>query len=560
MRKWRVVLAGTFGLMLATGVFAVQRTGPAHEPPEPIALERPDDPPLVLSVQRPQGPALSNVVYSRGPWISTQVNIDQFGNNIPGDAANEPSLTIDPTNPQRIAIGWRQFDTIASNFRQGGWAHSQDAGQTWTFPGVLEPGQFRSDPVLASDADGNFYYSSLSAVDSAQVFKSTDGGVTWPTVADAFGGDKQWIAVDRTGGIGSGNIYQIWNVQFTCCQPNDFTRSTNGGASFAGPFAVPTPSMKWGTMDVGPDGTLYLAGAALSTSNGHLFTKSANAQDPAQTPTFAATQSINLGGLTSFAAPPNPAGLLGQVWIATDHSDTPTRGNIYILASVNPPDFLVSDPLDVKFIRSTDDGQTWSSPKRVNDDPFSSPAWQWFGTIAVAPNGRIDAVWNDTRNSGADNISELFYAYSTDAGQTWSKNIPVSPAFDSHLGWPSQDKLGDYYGMISDSAAANVVYAATFNGEQDVYFLRVGDCNHNGTHDGEELAAGIAFDDNNNGVIDSCECPADLDGNGEVRVPDLIILLSAWGPNPGHFADLDGDGEVRVPDLVILLAAWGACQ
>lgn len=55
-------------------------------------------------------------------------------------------------------------------------------------------------------------------------------------------------------------------------------------------------------------------------------------------------------------------------------------------------------------------------------------------------------------------------------------------------------------------------------------------------------------------------CPADLDGNGEVRVPDLIILLGAWGPNPCHPADLNGDEEVRVPDLIILLGSWGPCQ
>ncbi len=54
-------------------------------------------------------------------------------------------------------------------------------------------------------------------------------------------------------------------------------------------------------------------------------------------------------------------------------------------------------------------------------------------------------------------------------------------------------------------------------------------------------------------------CPADLNGDGEVRVPDLILLLGAWGESPGHPADFDGDGEVRVPDLIALLAAWGAC-
>ena len=47
--------------------------------------------------------------------------------------------------------------------------------------------------------------------------------------------------------------------------------------------------------------------------------------------------------------------------------------------------------------------------------------------------------------------------------------------------------------------------------------------------------------------------------HGQVRRPDLVILLAAWGESPGHVADFDGDGEVRVADLIILLAAWGMC-
>src|SRR5206468_2984110 len=75
--------------------------------------------------------------------ISRQVNVNSNGNNIPGDAANEPSLCIDPNNPNHLAIGWRQFDNIASDFRQAGWAYSTDSGLTWIFPGSLEPGVFR---------------------------------------------------------------------------------------------------------------------------------------------------------------------------------------------------------------------------------------------------------------------------------------------------------------------------------------------------------------------------------------------------------------------------------
>ena len=59
-------------------------------------------------------------------------------------------------------------------------------------------------------------------------------------------------------------------------------------------------------------------------------------------------------------------------------------------------------------------------------------------------------------------------------------------------------------------------------------------------------------------ALQSC-AGADFDGDGQVRVPDLILLLAAWGPNIGHVADLDNDGEVGVPDLLILLGAWGPC-
>ena len=58
-------------------------------------------------------------------------------------------------------------------------------------------------------------------------------------------------------------------------------------------------------------------------------------------------------------------------------------------------------------------------------------------------------------------------------GSTWLGNLPVSPPFDSFVGFPNQNKIGDYYTLVSDETGAHVAYAATFNGEQDVYYLRV---------------------------------------------------------------------------------------
>ena len=54
-------------------------------------------------------------------------------------------------------------------------------------------------------------------------------------------------------------------------------------------------------------------------------------------------------------------------------------------------------------------------------------------------------------------------------------------------------------------------------------------------------------------------CSADLDGDGEVKVADLLILIGDWGPCSECDSDLDNDGEVKIADLLILIAAWGPC-
>jgi hypothetical protein len=324
---------------------------------------------------------------------------------------------------------------------------------------------FRSDPVLDFDNAGNFYYNSLMNNLTTQLFKSTNGGASWGPGVTAYGGDKQWMAIDRTGGAGNGYIYQAWSTAGNHYAPNTFNRSTNGGTGFEIPSFIPS-SPVWGTLAVGPDGTLYVAGT--DGPGGSIFVaRSTNAKNGLVTPTFT-TVSPDLGGSIQIGGP-NPVGLLGQVWIGVDRSAGPRSGWVYVLASVQTP----TDPLDVMFIRSADGGQTWSSPVRVNDDPPGDGAYQWFGTMAVAPDGRIEAVWNDTRGSSDSTLSALYYSYSTDGGTTWSANEQASPVWNSTIGWPNQQKIGDYYEMVSDLNGADLAWAATFNGEEDVYYLRI---------------------------------------------------------------------------------------
>ena len=406
-------------------------------------------------------------------FYTVQVNVDENGDNIEGDAANEPSIAIDPVNPDRMVIGWRQFDNVNSNFRQAGYGYTVDGGDSWTFPSVIEPGIFRSDPVLGSDAQGNFYYNSLTYDGGnnywCDVYRIEDGGNEWDDGVYAQGGDKQWMIIDQTEGKGAGNIYAYWTVDYSICGYYNFTRSVNGGNSYEDCVYV-TDEPHWGTLDYNDDGDLYVCGAQGWWGGGFVVAKSTYAKDSTFSVFWDFATSVNLGGYSTSGAPINPQGLVGQAWVAVDRSGGETNGNVYLLCSVET---YSGDPADVMFTRSEDGGLTWSSPIRVNKDN-SSNNYQWFGTMSVAPNGRIDVVWLDTRGASFGSYnSALYYSYSIDGGYTWSEDEQLSDEFDPKIGYPNQDKMGDYFHMISTEDHAHLAWANTLNGEEDVYYGRI---------------------------------------------------------------------------------------
>ena len=49
-----------------------------------------------------------------------------------------------------------------------------------------------------------------------------------------------------------------------------------------------------------------------------------------------------------------------------------------------------------------------------------------------------------------------------------------------------------------------------------------------------------------------------LQGSGQINVPDLLLMLGAFGSTEAPQFDLDGDGRVAVPDLLLMLGAFGS--
>src|SRR6266550_1332776 len=462
-------------LLLALASASGQTLAPTREAPRNEPLEFYDNPPAP-----PRKIETSPRMISQfGPFVSFQVNVDQNGQNIIGDAANECPISVDPTDGNKMTIAWRQFNSVLSNFRQAGWGYTTDGGATCTFPGVLENGVLRSDPVTNSNEIGQFFYLSLQSDVNQSFFcddlwRSTNGGQTWTLLSGergGGGGDKEWFTIDKTNGPGHGFQYQA-DDGFNCSGGGvQFQRSTDGGVTWQAPIIIPN-SPVYGTLDVDTNGNLFIGGEG----NTFYCVRSSNAQFGNQTPTFDRVTPVNMGGDLAFGGI-NPAGLDGQLFLAIDRSGGPTNNNIYMLASVVPPGRSTTD---VMFARSTNGGASFSAPQRINDDPVNPSKWHWFGTVSVAPNGRLDAVWYDTRNAANNTDSQLFYSFSMDGGVTWSANVAVSNPFNPFEGYPNQSKIGDYITIVSDNSGGNAAYAATFNfnpnrsqHEEDVYYVRV---------------------------------------------------------------------------------------
>ena len=83
-----------------------------------------------------------------------------------------------------------------------------------------------------------------------------------------------------------------------------------------------------------------------------------------------------------------------------------------------------SDPADVYYIRSTDRGQTFGAPLKLNTDGTSRPNWQ--PNLSVSPSGTLFATWYDARESISCTYGDpavpcyrMLARKSNDGGLTW---------------------------------------------------------------------------------------------------------------------------------------------
>lgn len=375
------------------------------------------------------------------PYMNINVSADTF-------PQNEPSVKFSAKYPNRVVAAWRDFRTgVNPAIRRIGYSYSTNGGVSWAQSSlipILDPNHPKaSDPVLTSDTEGNFYLATVSITNVGNldllVFKSTDGGVTFPIYYFAQGGsphleDKEWIVCDvNNSSPYKDNLYISWTRFFGGSTPNIcVTKSSNGGMNWSTPVQISTTSNVQGSFPcVGPNGELHVVWAYYTATEIRThYSKSTNAGTNFSTP-ITISQGLNPDIVITSSDVTFPT-------IACDLSGGPRNGWLYTVFC----DARNGDA-DVFLTRSTNSGINWSNPVRINNDVIGNGKLQCWPCVSVNDSGNVIVLFYDSRNTPYNTAIEAWLAKSTDGGQTFV-NIKISS--EPHAtGEPNQDvRYGDY--------------------------------------------------------------------------------------------------------------------
>lgn len=371
------------------------------------------------------------------------------------NSPNEPSLAMHPTNPNILWAGTNHNNLY----------YSSDGGKTWQHElGVSKYG-CAGDPVMHINKNGELLYFHLSNpkagywLDRIVVQKRKSFDQFWTT--DTYTGlnpkkqqDKQWVAEDKN----SGALYLTW-TQFDKYGSADenmfsnimFSKSVDGGDTwsiaknintFKGDCIDDDNTVEGAVPAVDKNGNIHVA---WSGPKGIVYQKSLDEGE-----TWLKTEKIITPHIGGWAY--DVEGIYrcnGLPLTCVDRSNSAFSNSIYINWSdtrngeKNPDVFLVY---------SRDGGETWSDPKKINND--NSENAQFLTWMAVdETTGYIYCVFYDRRNH-YDTKTDVFLAVSTNGGESF-ENYQIN----EHFFEPDPKVFfGDYTNIVAQNNIVQVVF------------------------------------------------------------------------------------------------------
>lgn len=397
---------------------------------------------------------------------------------------SENSVFVDPNNNQ-IALNSNN-STIGASVQGTNALFSFDGGQTWSGGAGGAGGNNSGDPAAAISLGGTSYVGHITSGGGQGVSISNNNGTSWSvSTLPSNGGflDKNHLWVDNSAVSGfQGNVYSSWTA-FGGINNNDIeiSRSTNNGTTWSTPInvsaAVASGSHDQGVnIQTGPNGDVYAVWAIYdswpSRENAIGFARSTNGGV-----SFGAATRIhnNIQGVRWQPGFPlaNPHGknMRSNSFpsMAVDISGGPNNGTIYVVwSNVGVPGINTGTDVSVYIMNSTNNGATWSTPVKVNQDPAGNV--QYFPWITCDPaNGNLSVIFYDDRNVGGTQ-AEAWVANSTDGGTTWADNRVSDVSFTpTPIPGLAGGYMGDYLGISAQGGMVYPVWTDTRSGTALTY-------------------------------------------------------------------------------------------
>jgi len=416
----------------------------------------------------------TNIIFGQNTLISQGIFFE-----------GEPSIAINPTNSQHLIAAW--MGTQAGEKIVIKSSVSFNGGVSWSAP-IWQPhlfsGNSSADVSLGFDHSGNAFmcYIDYDNVGFSQgqvvVRKSLNGGVSWGNATEVISMndcpnklciDRPWMVIDASGSSNPSSIFvtSVNANQPTMVNPpfNPYlTVSLDGGATFGTPRLVDTLSYLAGnsisqpvaTPAIDGNGSFYAMYPSYETSQSPfprqiLSYSDNNGSGVAHVISY---QGLNIGVSNSSL---KRAGKL-----SADKSHTGHLAFCF-LSELN-------DQADVYMMESFDNGNSWSSMSRVNQDPIATPRVQDLVWSDFNENGDFLVTWRDRRNATADGYEQPseIYAALKPFGGNFMADYPISSqavAFDSIL----NESGNDFMSVVFRGDTAYAVWGDVRTGSLKIY-------------------------------------------------------------------------------------------
>ena len=354
---------------------------------------------------------------------------------------------------QTIVVNYNDLSEVSTS----GTSYSTNGGATFTeiIPAPFETGHGSNvgDPVVVFNQKLNKWFAGDLATgcggQGTGLWTSPDG-IHWTAGACAHNGafddrESMWVDSDPTSAA-YGRMYLSYNDFTVNCSPGGclFVTYSDDGTTWSTPKQLNTGTFLRNIQITGAQISPTSARSSLHGYDAVLIAAMDEGGGGSNTRQNVMYRSMNGGSSwTSVVMGPrfNPVGDLScgyfyavAPFIRHMGWGEPAVGPNNVVHYVYAGAGTNNDHGDIFYQRSTDNGNTWTTPAKLNTDPDQQYHTQWMPSLSINPAGKLTAAWYDRRQASTSCINQTdvgcnynrYARQSPDNGGSWQADFVVS--------------------------------------------------------------------------------------------------------------------------------------